>query len=146
MPGVARKARWPRRSPRERQESSMPLLRAKAWDTSSRENHSLRRGGRELHLFQHVAVAVAREHEAAVVEGGEGGAMPDRDDGGVRQPLAQQLIERRFGRFIERRRRLVEEEIIRRMQQRARDAEPLLLAEREHAIPVRLLVDALGKL
>ena len=57
------------------------------------------------------------------------------------QPLLQQAVQRRLGGFVERRGRLVEEQIIRRVQQRARDGEPLLLAERQHAIPVRLLVE-----
>ena len=61
------------------------------------------------------------------------------------EPLFQQPIERGLGRLVERGGRLVQEQIVRRMQQRARDAEPLLLAERQHAVPVRLLVDALGQ-
>ena len=70
-------------------------------------------------------------------------AVADRDDRRARQPLLQQPVELGLRRLVERRRRLVEKQEIRLLQQRARDAEALLLAERQHPVPVRLLVEPL---
>ena len=65
---------------------------------------------------------------------------------GAGQLLLQQAIERGFGGFVERGGGLVEEQELRRLQQRACDAEPLLLAERQHPVPVLLLIDPRGEL
>ena len=70
-------------------------------------------------------------------------AMPDRYDGRIRQPLLDQPVQRRLRRLVERRRGLVEKQEVRLLQQRAGDAEALLLAERQHPVPVRLLVEPL---
>ena len=74
------------------------------------------------------------------MERAERRAVADRDDRCGGQPLLQQAVQHRLGRLVERRGRLVEEQIIRRVKQHARDGEPLLLAAGKHAVPVRLLV------
>src|SRR3982074_2287279 len=89
--------------------------------------------------LQRELVAVADQHDVALVEDLERGAMADRDDGGCRQFLLEQTIQRRLGGLIQRRGRLVEEQILRPMQQRAREPEALLLAGREDSVPVRFL-------
>src|ERR1700681_4159638 len=91
--------------------------------------------------LQRELVAVADQHDVALVEGCERGAMTDRDDGGCRQFLLEQTIQRRLRGLIQRRSRLVEEQILRPMQQRARQPEALLLAEREHPVPMRFLLE-----
>ena len=96
-------------------------------------------------LRARVAVAVAFQRQAAAVERVQRRAVADRDDGRVRQPLLQQPVERGLGRLVERGGGLVEEQLVRLLQQRAGDAEPLLLAERQHAVPVRLLVEPLDQ-
>ena len=93
-----------------------------------------------------MVIAVAREHETTLVKRLQRRAMPDRDDGGVGQTLAQEQVKRSLRRFIERCRGLIQKKKIGRMENRARDAETLLLAKREHAVPVRLLIEALRKL
>ena len=70
-------------------------------------------------------------------------AVADRHDGRFRQALLEQPVERRLRRLVERGGGLVEEQEIGRLQEGARDAEALLLAERQHAVPVRLLVEPL---
>ena len=72
-------------------------------------------------------------------------AVADRHDRRAGKALLQQLVERCLGRLVERGGGLVEEQIVRRMQDRARDADALLLAEREHPVPVRFLVEPLGE-
>ena len=67
--------------------------------------------------------------------------MADRYDGGARQAPFEQPVERGFARFVERGGGLVQKQIVRRVQHGAGDAEPLLLAERQHPVPMRLLVD-----
>ena len=62
------------------------------------------------------------------------------------QALAQQLVDVPLARFVERRSRLVEEEPVRPMQQRARDGEALLLAAGERQAPVALFVEAVGEI
>src|SRR6266478_681016 len=91
--------------------------------------------------LQRELVAVADQHDVALVEGLERGAMADRDYGGCRQFLLEQTIQRRLGGLIQRRGRLVEEQILRPMQQRARESEALLFAERKHSVPVRFLLE-----
>ena len=91
-------------------------------------------------------VAFARQIQAAAVEGGERGAMADGDDGGARKPPLQQVIERRLGRLIERGGGFIEQEVIGRVQNRPREAEPLLLAERQYPVPMCFFVDAGGEI
>ena len=55
----------------------------------------------------------------------------------------KQLVKRGFSRLVERGRGLVQKKIIGRLENGARDAETLLLAEREHAVPVGFLIEAL---
>ena len=71
--------------------------------------------------------------------------MADRNQRGVGQARLQQLVERGFRCLVERGGRLVEEQIVGRLEERAGDAKPLLFAEREHAVPVRILVEPLGQ-
>jgi len=57
-----------------------------------------------------IALAVGNENDVAAVVGFERRAVADRDQRRVRQLLRQQVIELRFGRLIERCRRLVKEQ------------------------------------
>ena len=66
--------------------------------------------------------------------------MADRNDGRAGKLRAQHLVERGFGGLVERGGRFVEEQEIRLLQDGARDREPLLFAERQNAVPVRLFV------
>src|SRR5688572_12518479 len=59
--------------------------------------------------------AVGRKCEVSVVELPQCRTVPDRHDRGAGQPLAEQPIERRFTRLVERGGRLVEEHDIGRM-------------------------------
>ena len=82
--------------------------------------------------------AVCRQRPLVVMEFAQGRSVADRDDRGCRQPLMQQPVKGLFTGLIERCGGLVEEQPLRRVQEGAGDAEPLLLAERQHAVPVRL--------
>ena len=53
-------------------------------------------------------------------------AVPDADDGGVRQSCLQQVVERGFGFFVECRGRLIHEQPRRTLQQGAREGDALL--------------------
>src|SRR6516164_5251750 len=105
---------------------------------ANRPSGSFRRGF-ERGLTQPAELAVALEHEPAAVERGERGAVADRHDRGALEPRIEKAIERGFRRLVERGRRLVEEKIVRCLQNGAGNAEALLLAEREHSVPVRFL-------
>src|SRR5262249_34026078 len=72
--------------------------------------------------------------------------MADAEDRRLRQPLAQQSIETRFGRLVERRGRLVEKEPLGLLDQGAREGNTLLLARGELKRPVRALVQASAEL
>src|SRR4029453_1744120 len=96
-------------------------------------------------LTQATDLAVALQHEAAAVERGKRRAVPDRDDRGALEARVEEAVERSFRRFVERGRRLVEKEIIRRLQNGSGNPEALLLAEREHSVPVCLLAEPLGE-
>ncbi len=85
-------------------------------------------------------VAVAHQRHIALMEGFQRCAMTDRDNGCLRQFLRQHGVQRCFRGLVERRGGFIEEEVARCVQQRPRQAQPLLFAEREHAIPVRLFV------
>ena len=65
--------------------------------------------------------------------------MPDRDNRCAGEPLGKEAVELRFGRLVERGRGLVEKEVVGRLEDGARDSKALLLAERQHAVPMRLL-------
>ena len=89
----------------------------------------------------------ARYHfETAAMKGVQRRAVADRDEGRALEPFQQQPVKGCFGALVERGGCLIEEQIIRRLQQRARDREPLLFALRQHAIPMRLLVEARDEL
>ena len=90
----------------------------------------------ELGFRAAVAVAVADEREPAV---GAAATSVERwpiEMTVVPAAAVQQRIERGFGSLVERGRRLVQEQEIRRLQDGARNPEPLLLAERERPVPV----------
>src|SRR5258705_10331325 len=76
----------------------------------------------------------------ALVEGLKRRAVADRDDGGCRQFFLEETIEPGFRGFIERGGRFVEEQILRRVQQRACESKPLLLAQRKNSVPVRVFL------
>jgi len=57
----------------------------------------------------------------------------------------EQAVHGGFRRFVERRGGFVEKQEIRLVQQRARKAKPLLFAERQLAVPVRLFVEPVGE-
>src|SRR2546428_165499 len=81
----------------------------------------------------------AQGGQVPAVERAQRRAVADRDDGGLAQPLLHEPVERGLGGLVERGGRLVEEQIVGRVQDRPGDGEPLLLADREHPVPVRLL-------
>jgi hypothetical protein len=64
------------------------------------------------------------------VEGLERASVADRDHRGCRKLLGKETIERGFRSLIERGGRLIEEQILRPVQERTCDPEPLLFAER----------------
>jgi hypothetical protein len=68
-------------------------------------------------------------------------AMPDRDDGRVRQNLAQHAADFRFQLLVKRRCRLIEEQPIRLVENSPRDSQTLLLAARKALGPVVLALD-----
>ena len=72
--------------------------------------------------------------------------MADRDDRRVRQPLLDDPVDRFLGRLVEGRRRLVEEEPVGLREERARDREALLLAERQGLRPERFLVEPVDEM
>src|SRR5438093_3287437 len=72
--------------------------------------------------------------------------MADAEERGLRQPLAHELVETRFGRLVHRRGRLVEEEPLGLLHQRARKGDALLFAGGELLRPVGILVEAAGEL
>src|SRR5215207_318081 len=100
----------------------------------------LRRLGYLSFTLQHKLIATARECDIALVESIERRAVSDRDDGGGRQFLLEQPIQRLLRGLVERRGGLIEEQVLRRMQQRACDSKPLLFAERQRSVPVSVLV------
>ena len=59
----------------------------------------------------------------------------------VTLPPKPTAIKARFGAFIERGCRLVEEQEIRRLKQCPRDCKPLLFAERKHPVPVSFFLE-----
>src|SRR5262245_11883940 len=79
------------------------------------------------------------------MECSERGAMSDGNDRRALAPFLKQAVERRFGGLVKRGGGFVEEQIIGRMQKRARNREPLLLAEREHAVPMLFFVQSRHK-
>src|SRR5262249_13139333 len=102
-------------------------------------------GRREGRLPHDVVIAFAAKPQPTLVERRKRRAVTDGNDGSVGKPPFEQLIERGLSCLVERRSGLIEEQEIRRVEERARDAEPLLLANRQHAVPMRLFLDAQGK-
>src|SRR3979411_848160 len=76
------------------------------------------------------AVAVAHQCKVPAMECEQCRSMADRHDRRAVEPLVKEAVKRGLGRLIERGRRLVEEKIVRCLQDGAGDAEALLLAER----------------
>src|ERR1700742_5125983 len=99
---------------------------------------------RWLGVLQHEAILRLGQYDIALVECLQRAAVADRDDGGGRQFLLEKLVELRFGGLIKRGGGFVEEQVLRRMQERTRKPETLLLAQRQHAIPVRFLLRMRG--
>src|SRR5947199_5868703 len=97
----------------------------------------------ERRIAHAIALAILHQRQATRVEGGKRRTVSDRNNGNVRQPILDELVEPRLRRLVERGARLVKEQEVGRMQDRARDAEPLLLAEREHPVPVPTLLQPL---
>ncbi len=91
-------------------------------------------------------VPIADNNQLAIVEAGQCGAVPDRNQGRGGEAGLEQPVQHRLGVVVERCRRLIEQEEIRLLQERARDAEPLLLALGQRALPVRFLIQALDQL
>ena len=73
---------------------------------------------------------VGLDLDAPAVECAERRTVADRDYRGALEPLLHEPIQLRFGRFIERRCRFIEQEIIGRIKQRPGNGESLLLAAR----------------
>src|SRR5580692_4458270 len=96
-------------------------------------------------VAQREMIAVADQRDIALVERLERRAVADRDHGGRRQFRFEQLVELGFRRLIERGGCLIEEQKLRRVQERTREPEPLLLARREHSVPVRFLLQLRGE-
>src|SRR6266516_559566 len=119
------------------------IQEGRGWPGQARPRRFLSRSLRRLErdLAHLLALAVAAEREMPAVERPQGRAVADRHDARMREPLLQEPIERGLGRLVERGGSLVEEQIVGRVQDGAREPEPLLLAEREHAVPVRILVE-----
>src|SRR3981081_4818907 len=66
--------------------------------------------------------------------------MTDRDHGGRRQFVPEEMVKLSLRSFVERGGRFIEEQILWRVQQRAGEPKALLLAQRQHPVPVRLLL------
>ena len=92
-----------------------------------------------------VVVALGMQRQMPVVEREEGRAVADRHHRRAREPLLQQPVQLGFRRLVQRGRGLVQKQIVGRLQNRAGDAEALLLTERQDLVPVRLLRESLGE-
>ena len=68
-----------------------------------------------------MAPSVWPERQEALMEHDEARPVADRDDGRIRQALEQQAVEHGLCRLVERRRRLVEEQPVGLLQERAGD-------------------------
>ena len=84
--------------------------------------------------------------DVAAMQRLQGRSVPDRDDAGARQLLAQKSIHHALAGFVERRRCLIEKQPIGCHENGAHEREALLLSEREPLLPVRLLIKAMGEL
>ncbi len=71
--------------------------------------------------------------------------MPDGDDGRARQNLPQHAVDFPFQLLVKRRRRFIEEQPIRLIEDRPRYSHTLLLAARKALGPVVLATDFAGK-
>src|SRR2546428_12318033 len=88
-----------------------------------------------------------RSHdELASVEGAKRSPVAHAEQGDLREPLAQEPVEARLGRLVQRRGRLVEEEPVRLLDKGAREGDPLLLARREPQRPVVGSIEPSGQL
>src|ERR1700722_10438266 len=104
-----------------------------------------RRLGAPAGVLQRKSLTVGDQHDVALVESLERGAMADRDDGGGRQFLLEKTIQRRLRGFVERGGGFIQEQIARRMQKRTREPKALLLAERKRPVPVPGLLQSWGE-
>src|SRR5271169_5035257 len=91
-------------------------------------------------------ISIALERQAAAMESEQRRTMADGYNGRAGEPLGEEAVERCFRRLVERGCGLIQKEIIRRLQNGTSNAETLLLAEREHAVPVGFLLQPLRKL
>src|ERR1700688_1894597 len=93
------------------------LLRMRSGGVSRQDsnfgNAVLGRRGSLAPVLQGESIAVAPQHDLALVEGLQRRAMADRYDGGGRQPLLDQAIERRLRGLVERGGGFIQEQILR---------------------------------
>src|SRR5215831_7101751 len=113
-------------------------IRACSWSRC----RNWRSGGDGGFLQRRRAVTVGADDEAAVVEGAQGGAVADADHCGRGEAFLDQGVEALLRVFIHGGGRLVEEEPVWLLDQRAGESNPLLLARRELHRPVLALVEA----
>ena len=85
------------------------------------------------------------EREEAAVELHQARAVADRDGRRIREPLEQQAVELRLRGLVERAGRLVEEQPVGFLQQRARNRQPLLLAAGQLVAPLGGRVELLAQ-
>src|SRR5689334_14462141 len=90
--------------------------------------------------------SLALEAKEAPVECLQARPVPDRYYGRLRQLLGNQLVEACLRGFVQRRRRLVEEQPVGLLQERPRDADTLLLAAGKLVCPLIRLVEPAGQI
>src|SRR5205823_6620534 len=91
-------------------------------------------------------LSVRSHDELASVEGAKRSPVTHAKEGDVREPLAQEPVEARFGRLVQCRGRLVEEEPVGLLDEGTREGDPLLLARREPQRPVVGFIESSGQL
>src|SRR5262245_49653088 len=90
--------------------------------------------------------AVGRwRHRQTVVAEAVDGAMGDVDDSRLREALAERAVDLALASLVEGGGRLVEEEPVRAVQERASEREALLLAAAQQEAPVLRLVEPVGE-
>src|SRR5262245_37694628 len=90
--------------------------------------------------------AVGREGDPAPVEPNDLRPVPDADPGRLAQLLPEQRVEPTLRLAIESGARLVQEEPLGPLQERARERQPLLLPRRETLLPVVALLEAIDQM
>ena len=91
------------------------------------------------------AVGLGAHFDAPLVESVERRPVADRDERRLRQFAGDRAIDLRLARFVQRRGRLIEEQPVRRSEQRARDRKPLLLAARQAQLPIVRIVEPVSQ-